>query len=247
MGIIIFLVIAVMVSTVGIFYYAYQLAPSIAPLHSLNKQVMQKEAYYERMNKLNPESHHASNAVGSNSINGKATIVETQMTSFQAPLARSNERITKKPFGIFITPQNSSVKPERFYGYHTGTDFETFPEEQNTDVIVHVVCSGPLLVKRSAQGYGGVAAQSCNWQGQPITVVYGHLRLSSIAPAVGSRLQSGDTLGVLGTGYSNETSGERKHLHLSFHKGKNIDIRGYVPSSTMLKQWMNPCDAGVCK
>ena len=33
-------------------------------------------------------------------------------------------RITKKPFGIFITTQNSPVQPERFSGYHTGVDVE---------------------------------------------------------------------------------------------------------------------------
>src|SRR3989344_6907506 len=40
------------------------------------------------------------------------------------PVDEFEERITKKPFGIFITPQNSPIKPERFSGYHTGVDVE---------------------------------------------------------------------------------------------------------------------------
>lgn len=43
------------------------------------------------------------------------------------PLTDAAARITKKPFGIFITPQNSPVQPERFSGFHTGTDFEILP------------------------------------------------------------------------------------------------------------------------
>lgn len=40
------------------------------------------------------------------------------------PIAEFEKRITKKPFGIYITPQNSPVQPERFTGYHTGVDVE---------------------------------------------------------------------------------------------------------------------------
>ncbi|MGE5392302.1 MAG: hypothetical protein ACM3NH_00970 [Candidatus Saccharibacteria bacterium] len=39
------------------------------------------------------------------------------------PLADWQERVTKKPFGIFVSPGHSPVDPERFRGYHTGTDF----------------------------------------------------------------------------------------------------------------------------
>ena len=38
------------------------------------------------------------------------------------PIGQTEERITKKPFGIKISPENSPISPERFSGYHTGID-----------------------------------------------------------------------------------------------------------------------------
>ncbi|OGI17972.1 MAG: hypothetical protein A3J63_00770 [Candidatus Moranbacteria bacterium RIFCSPHIGHO2_02_FULL_40_12b] len=161
--------------------------------------------------------------------------------SFQPPLDRASERVTKKPFGIFITPQNSPVSPERFYGYHTGADFEVFPEELYLDVEVKAICSGELKMKKTATGYGGLAAEACEINGDPITVIYGHLKLSSIAAKVGENLKSGDTLGILGKGFSSETNGERKHLHLGIHKGTAINILGYVQSKENISDWIDPC------
>lgn len=169
---------------------------------------------------------------------------------FVWPLKNVGERVTKKTFGILITPETSPVQPEKFRGYHTGTDFETFSEEAETDVAVRAVCTGPVAAKRTASGYGGVLVQHCTYANEPITVVYGHMRLASIASAIGDSITAGDTLGVLGTGKSNETDGERKHLHLSIHKGTVIDIRGYVASQSLLDQWLDPCQlpnlAGAC-
>ncbi len=156
-----------------------------------------------------------------------------------APLDRASERVTKKPFGIYITKANSPVQPERFSGYHTGVDFETFPEEQSTDVVIHVVCSGQLLQKRTATGYGGVAVQACTINGQAVTIIYGHMRLSSIQASVNQQLSAGDKLGVLGTGYSKETDGERKHLHLGIHKGPAVNILGYVQNKSALANWLD--------
>jgi murein DD-endopeptidase MepM/ murein hydrolase activator NlpD len=160
---------------------------------------------------------------------------------FVAPLDRALERVTKKPFGIFITPKNSPVQPEKFRGYHTGTDFEIFPGEENIDIPVKAVCSGKLEMKKIATGYGGVAVESCELNGSPITVIYGHLKLSSIAKNAGDDLKVGDTIGILGAGYSVETNGERKHLHLGFHKGTTINILGYVQNQSELTGWINSC------
>lgn len=160
-----------------------------------------------------------------------------KLNGFQLPLEKADQRVTKKPFGIFITPQNSPVKPERFRGYHTGADFETFPEEANTDVPVHAICAGKLKVKEYASGYGGVVVQSCILNGSPVTVIYGHLKLSSIT---GSSFSTGDTIGILGRGNSVETDGERKHLHLGIHKDDAVDIRGYVSSQSDLAGWIDP-------
>jgi hypothetical protein len=168
------------------------------------------------------------------------------LNGFQAPLGRATERVTKKPFGIYITPKNSPVQPEKFQGYHTGTDFEIFPEELNTDVPVRAICTGKIAVKRIASGYGGVLVQNCTLNSQPITVVYGHLKLASISKNAGDNLNTGDDIGILGKAYSSETDGERKHLHLGIHKGSTVSILGYVSSQSQLSGWIDPCSL-VCK
>src|SRR5512144_2178359 len=96
------------------------------------------------------------------------------------PLPDASGRVTKKPFGIFITPDASPVNFERFRGYHTGVDFETTPAERDADVPVSAICDGKLVMKKTASGYGGVAVESCEIGGGPVTVIYGHVRLSSV-------------------------------------------------------------------
>ncbi len=156
------------------------------------------------------------------------------------PISGGVSRVTKKPFGIYVTPQNSPVSPEKFTGFHTGIDFETTPTEQNIDVAVYAICDGKLLMKKYATGYGGVAVESCTIDKNPVTVIYGHLRESSISPNIGQTLTAGQQIAVLGTGYSSETDGERKHLHLGIHKGTDINILGYVQKQSDLAAWIDP-------
>ena len=159
---------------------------------------------------------------------------------FVSPLDRPTERVSKKPFGIFIEPATSPVQPERFRGYHTGVDFEVFEEERDVDVTVRAFCDGELITKRAVSGYGGVAIQSCVIDDQPVTVLYGHLKLSSITKNVGDEFTAGETLGGLGDAYSPETDGERKHLHFAIHKGGAVELRGYVSSQSALDDWLDP-------
>ena len=156
------------------------------------------------------------------------------------PLEKASTRTTKKPFGIFVSPAHSPVTPEKFTGYHTGLDFETTPEEQLLEIDVRAICDGQVAVKKYASGYGGVLVQRCTFNGQDVTVIYGHLNLASIQVAVSAVLHRGDVIGALGKGYSTETDGERKHLHLGIHKGAAVDIRGYVPRASDLMLWINP-------
>ena len=160
---------------------------------------------------------------------------------FVPPLDRANERVTKKPFGIFITPKDSPIQPERFSGYHTGADFEIFPEEFSVRVPAKAVCDGTLLAKQYVSGYGGVVVESCSLKDVPITVVYGHLSLSSITLSVKDTLKAGDVIGDLGADRSVETDGERKHLHVAFHKGTAITLLGYTGTRAQLAQWIDPC------
>lgn len=160
---------------------------------------------------------------------------------FSSPIDNPTERVTKKRFGTYVTPKNSPVTPERFQGYHTGVDFEIFQGEEDVDIAVKAICSGKLMSKRLASGYGGVAIQLCELDGKPATVVYGHLKLESISIAAGDELMRGENFAILGKGYSNETDGERKHLHLSIHDGGTVNILGYVSQKELLSSWIDPC------
>jgi murein DD-endopeptidase MepM/ murein hydrolase activator NlpD len=156
------------------------------------------------------------------------------------PIDNFESRITKKPFGIKVSPGNSPVSPERFSGYHTGTDFETTADEQNTDVSIFAICDGNLILKKQASGYGGVVVQTCKIHNEDMTIIYGHLKLSSINTQTNQFLKAGDKIGILGKGYSSETDGERKHLHLAIHKGKGINLLGYVQNQNDLNNWIDP-------
>lgn len=162
----------------------------------------------------------------------------SQTASMVWPISRPTERVTKKPFGLKVSPANSPVSPERFSGYHNAVDFEILSGEETADVPVFAICTGKLLQKRTVNGYGGLAVQSCAINGQAVTVNYGHVRLSSISTQAGGILEAGAQFAVLGSP-GPETGNERKHLHLGIHKGTNLDIRGYVQKQSDLGEWID--------
>lgn len=155
------------------------------------------------------------------------------------PLSDALLRVTKKPFGLRVTPETSPVQPDIFDGFHTGVDFEVFEHEFESVVPVMAVCSGRLLLKKWVPGYGGVAVQECVLAREHVTVIYGHLKLDSITPVPGARVAAGQVIGVLGQGQTEETDGRRKHLHLGIHKGTSFDVRGYVKDSSLLVEWID--------
>jgi hypothetical protein len=159
--------------------------------------------------------------------------------SLDIPLSKAVERITKKPFGIYVTPQNSPVQPERFTGFHTGTDFEIFPGEENQSVSILAICNGKIIFKNTVGGYGGVIIQACVINNEAVTVLYGHLSLAKSPALMNTEYKKGDIIAILGQGFSAETSGERKHLHLGIHKGNDIEFRGYVQNEKDLSVWLD--------
>ncbi|MDO8507840.1 MAG: M23 family metallopeptidase [bacterium] len=158
---------------------------------------------------------------------------------FMQPLTDAQSRITKKPFGIYITPQTSPVQPEKFAGYHTGTDFETTSVEAGIDVSVYAVCTGKIRVKEIVQGYGGVIVQDCTIKNQPVTVLYGHINIRQSQVSLGLEVKASDKVAILAPANSEYSSGERKHLHLGIHKGTAIDYRGYVQNQSELSGWLD--------
>ena len=203
---------------------------------------MKKILYILAFSLLATGCNNINSAQSTQPIQTPTTTPPTALTHTEkliAPISNALSRITKKTFGLYVTPKNSPVQPEKFTGYHTGVDFETTSEEQNSDVEIFVACNGKLLMKKYATGYGGVAVQACKLDGNDVTIVYGHIRLTSIIPKVGDELKAGEKFAVLGTGYSTETDGERKHLHFGVHKGTTINILGYVQKENLLSDWLD--------
>jgi murein DD-endopeptidase MepM/ murein hydrolase activator NlpD len=151
------------------------------------------------------------------------------------PIAEFKERITKKAFGDYITPETSLVQPERFSGWHTGVDVEY--GDSNEEIAVLAVCDGEVALARRVSGYGGTVIIKCVIENNDYYVLYGHLDPEKIIKT--KNVNKNDEVGILGDGYSNETDNERKHLHFSIHKD-TLDLRGYVQNQDELDEWINP-------
>ena len=162
----------------------------------------------------------------------------TASISIEVPLDNASARITKKPFGIFVSPQNSPVSPERFTGFHTGTDFETTPEEASVPIEVRAIMDGTIINKLSVSGYGGVILEKAEINGQPVIILYGHVDLDSSTKE--KEVKKGDPLAILAPANSSKSGHERKHLHLGIIKGAQINYRGYVQSIKELSDWIDP-------
>src|SRR3990167_9709737 len=157
--------------------------------------------------------------------------------SFHSPLDPPENRVTKKPFGIYVTLENSPVQPEKFTGYHTGTDFEINEYELLPDIPVLAICGGVIKDRKRVNGYGGVVIQECIFENQPVRVLYGHVSLDDAD--VGAYIPPGRIIAKLGRDKSEETDGERKHLHLGIVKGMIIDARGYVSAKAEFDTWLD--------
>jgi len=169
-------------------------------------------------------------------------IFDNDRASFTEPLEEIAKRPILKPFGMFVSPEKSPVSPERFQGFHTGFDFESLETESEKEISFFAICGGPLKEKRTANGYGGLLIQECFLETQALSIIYGHIALSSVAKATDAYVIPGEKLGMLGAAYSKETDGERRHLHLGIFKGSKSDIRGYIPAKEGLESWLNPVD-----
>lgn len=156
------------------------------------------------------------------------------------PMERSSERATPLHFGLYVTPNpdnNPIDPPERFTGYHVGTDYEVGADELEKDVPVFAVCSGRVVSSGFAEGYGGVVVERCTIK-EPVTVIYGHLDPADL-PEAQSYLVAGDIIGFLAPARSAASDGNRKHLHLGIHRGSDIDFRGYVQEALELSEYLD--------
>lgn len=167
-------------------------------------------------------------------------VFEESYTGFSDPLKNMSQREIIKPYGIEITPGNSPVSPERFSGFHNALDLEVLENEDVKNVEFFAVCTGELIRKTTASGYGGYIVQECSVHNTRYSILYGHVDIDSISFSVGDTIEQSQKIGVLGEEYSPETDGERGHLHIAIQPGSQIDIRGYVQSKNELSQWVDP-------
>ena len=173
----------------------------------------------------------------------QANLLPIALPNLIEPVDGFKDRITKKPFGIYITPETSPVQSDKFTGYHTGIDVEF--TDISEDIPVLAIADGTILIRAYASGYGGVVVVRHHINGVPTVVLYGHLDQASFLPASITEVRAGEQIGVLGDDHSEETDGVRKHLHFSFHQyngDEKIDFRGYVKNEIELSNWLNPLD-----
>ena len=184
-----------------------------------------------------PNSPQTSSQTPTPQPSPSAATSQISASGLDFPIAEFKQRITKKPFGIYITRENSPIQPERFTGYHTGDDVEY--QDVTADVPVYAVLDGRVVLSETASGYGGVFMIEIQLDGAAHTILYGHIRPSSL-PKVGQNVSKGEQIGLLGTGYSAETDGERRHLHFAVLPDNRIDIKGYVQNKSELSGWIDP-------
>ena len=162
---------------------------------------------------------------------------DNQNSGIVFPIKEFKERITKKSFGDYITPETSPIQPERFSGYHTGVDVEY--GDSTIQIPVMAITAGEVVLAEWVSGYGGVAIIRHNINDKNYLIIYGHLNPDSL-PEKNKIIKPGEQIGVLGAGYSHDTDNERKHLHVGVYTGLDLNLSGYVQTEEELIKWINP-------
>lgn len=166
-------------------------------------------------------------------------------SDLREPLPNASHRATPLSFGLHVTPDpetNPIDPPERFSGYHAALDFEVSAGEREGDVPVYAICSGKVVYSGFADGYGGLLVHRCKIKGEDVTVLYGHLSRVNL-PKEGDTVRAGQTVALLADARSYDSDGNRKHLHLGIHKGRNLSLSGYVQTTEELENYIDPAQA----
>jgi len=107
------------------------------------------------------------------------------------PVDNFRTRVTKKPFGLYVTPDTSPVSPERFSGYHSGADAEFSDTE--SEVEVRAIANGTVKLANTVSGYGGVVVIEHVIKETTYQVIYGHLDPNDL-PTVGEEMEQNHIL-----------------------------------------------------
>jgi len=159
------------------------------------------------------------------------------------PIQDFESRNQYKTFNQYIDKSfykgREALFPTQYTGYHVADDLEINSGEENQNIPIYAVSDGKITFTGSVSGYGGVIL--LNIDNDSHTALYGHVRLGSLKVKAGDSVKAGQELAYLGNGFSNETGGERKHLHFGIYNGKGIYYRGYESSeATVQSKWIDP-------
>lgn len=177
-----------------------------------------------------PVADIASNGPAPASSDADSAVMEEALVDL--PIAGYVERRTFKGFGEYVQ--------DRFTGYHVGDDIEY--ADVDDDVPVNAIAEGVIVKKGWVSGYGGLIVIDHVVKNEHIKAIYGHLDLASSDLQEGDSVARGQFIGNLGDGESEETDGERKHLHFALYIGDEIRVNGYEPMADGVLKWMNPQD-----
>jgi murein DD-endopeptidase MepM/ murein hydrolase activator NlpD len=165
---------------------------------------------------------------GSRSSSAESSVEER--STLALPVPAYVEGRTVKAFGEHIE--------DRFHGYHVGEDIEY--GDIGDEIPVTSIADGEVVYRDRVSGYGGVVIIEHQINGEGIRTIYGHLDLESIDMVLGDEIGRGEVFARLGDHESEETDGERKHLHFAMYSGEDIRLDGYVRSEEEVLDWMNP-------
>lgn len=133
---------------------------------------------------------------------------------------------------------------DRFRGYHVGDDFEIPADDEPLPSIpVRAVAEGTVAYLSNVDGYGGVIIVRHEMEPYGnVQTLYGHLDTDSTSLRTGDRVAKGQFLANLGADASEDTDGERQHLHFAVYEGTDVRLQAYVNSHAELSAWINPHD-----
>lgn len=129
----------------------------------------------------------------------------------------------------------------RFSGYHLGDDIEY--TDTTAPVPVRAIAEGEVVYKRNVGGYGGlIIVEHTMPDEEVVRALYGHVDIDTSSFEEGDKVSAGEELAILGEHESEDTDGERKHLHFALYKSSAIWLPGYSESLATVKNWINPQD-----
>src|SRR3989344_287784 len=158
--------------------------------------------------------------------------MEQEQSPVVFPIEEYAQRRTVNAFG-----EEGQVTLE---GFHVADDIEY--TDADAQVPVFAIADGIVQRGDWVRGYGGVMVIKHDIEEKTYTAIYGHLDQGSIQIADGEEVSRGQQVAYLGEGETEETDGERTHLHFALYEGTEQRIQGYEPSPENLENWLNPHD-----